>query len=313
MNNIFFAWLDYETGGLNGRLPNGQLGMDYYPILEVALIVTDGQLHQVGEPLRLVINHSEERIAQCSEWAIETHTKSGLLDEVRASKISLQDAEHAIISHLMTLGIKAYDKQSKTGAILAGSSIQFDRSFMMCQMPELNDYLHYRQLDVSTFNIAVRQFAPHIEEMVKKEYKHEALADIQETINEFKVYQQALFDNPLIRRVQFAHSNDESMFGLLSDEYRPVENMKWSADGDFLVAEFCGYKITKALLPTDKNKIDVIMNKIGAKPVLTFRFHKVFEVGTHPLLIEKWISECVMADKAWERSLASITQLVPGE
>ncbi|HDI3318778.1 TPA: oligoribonuclease [Vibrio cholerae] len=193
MNNIFFAWLDYETGGLNGRLPNGQLGMDYYPILEVALIVTDGQLHQVGEPLRLVIHHSEERIAQCSEWAIETHTKSGLLDEVRASKISLQDAEHAIISHLMTLGIKAYDKQSKTGAILAGSSIQFDRSFMMCQMPELNDYLHYRQLDVSTFNIAVRQFAPHIEEMVKKEYKHEALADIQETIFEFKQYVYHLF------------------------------------------------------------------------------------------------------------------------
>lgn len=194
-NNIYFAWLDFETGGLNGRLDNGHLGMDYYPIFEVALIVTDSQLNQVGESLRLVINQNEERIAESSEWAVDTHTKSGLLDEVRSSKLSLKDAEHAIISHLQTLGIDSYDRKKKSGAILAGSSIMFDRTFMMCQMPELSDYLHYRQLDVSAFNLAVRAFRPEIEDKVQKQYKHEALADIQETIDEFKVYRDSLFGN----------------------------------------------------------------------------------------------------------------------
>lgn len=187
-NDVFFAWLDFETGGLNGRLDNGHLGMDYYPIFEVALIVTDSQLNQVGEALRLVINHSEERIQQSSEWAICAHTKSGLLDEVRSSKLSLKDVEHAIISHLQTLGIDSYDRKAKKGAVLAGSSIGFDRSYMMCQMPELNDYLHYRQMDVSSFNLAVRAFKPSLEDKFTKQYKHEALSDIQETIDEFKVY-----------------------------------------------------------------------------------------------------------------------------
>lgn len=195
-NGTYFLWLDFETGGLNGRLNNGHLGMEYYPIFEVALIVTNSQLDQVGEPLRLVINQTEDRIAQSSEWAIETHTKSGLLDEVRSSKLSLKDAEHAIISHLKTLDISAYDRKKKTGAILAGSSIMFDRTYMMCQMPELSDYLHYRQLDVSAFNLAVRAFKPEIEQRIQKEYKHEALADIQETIDEFKVYRESLFGNP---------------------------------------------------------------------------------------------------------------------
>ncbi|WP_082243408.1 oligoribonuclease [Vibrio parahaemolyticus] len=193
----YFAWLDYETGGLNGRLDNGHLGMDYYPIFEVAMIVTDSQLNQVGEPLRLVVHQFEDSISQCSQWAIDTHTKSGLLDEVRTSTLSLRDAEVAIISHLKNLGIPPYDRKKKSGAILAGSSIMFDRTFMMCQMPELSDYLHYRQLDVSAFNLAVRAFKPEIEQFVQKQYKHEALSDIQETIDEFKVYRSALFDDHL--------------------------------------------------------------------------------------------------------------------
>ncbi|EJB8454901.1 hypothetical protein MW332_004749 [Vibrio parahaemolyticus] len=73
----------------------------------------------------------------------------------------------------------------------------FDRTYMMSQMPELSDYLHYRQLDVSAFNLAVRAFKPEIEQFVQKQYKHEALSDIQETINEFKVYRSALFDDLL--------------------------------------------------------------------------------------------------------------------
>ncbi|AYV20467.1 oligoribonuclease [Vibrio mediterranei] len=191
--SINLLFLDYETGGLNGRLENGQLGMNYYPIFEVALIVTDSQLNVVGEPLRLVIHQDDEMISRTSEWALNTHTKSGLLDEVRASSLTLQDAEKTVIAHLKTLGIEKYDRKAKTGAILAGSSVTFDRTYMMCQMPELTEYLHYRQLDVSALNLAVRMFKPEVESFVSKQYLHKALDDIQETIDELKVYKEHLF------------------------------------------------------------------------------------------------------------------------
>ncbi|MGI2002021.1 oligoribonuclease [Shewanella frigidimarina] len=193
MNKMYLAWIDLETGGLNGRLDSGKLGMEFYPIFEVALIVTDEQLNHVGEPLRLVIHQTESRIADSHAWAIATHTKSGLLDEVRTSTLTLADAECRIIDHLKALGIESYNRKEKRGAIMAGSSITFDRSYIMCQMPSLNDYLHYRQLDVSSLNLAVRLFKPEIESLVKKEYKHEALADVQESIDELKTYRDELF------------------------------------------------------------------------------------------------------------------------
>lgn len=191
--SINLLFLDYETGGLNGQLENGQLGMNYYPIFEVALIVTDSQLNVVGEPLRLVIHQDEKMISRSSEWALNAHTKSGLLDEVRASSLTLHDAEKTVIAHLKSLGIEKYDRKAKTGAILAGSSVTFDRTYMMCQMPELTEYLHYRQLDVSGLNLAVRMFKPEVESFVKKQYLHKALEDILETIDELKVYKEHLF------------------------------------------------------------------------------------------------------------------------
>ncbi|HIF9333366.1 TPA: oligoribonuclease [Photobacterium damselae] len=186
-------FLDFETGGLNGRLDNGKLGMDYYPIFEVALIITDNQLNVVGEPLRLVIHQDENMISRSSEWALNAHTNSGLLDEVRRSEISLHDAEQLIIESLKSVGIGKYDRKLKTGAILAGSSVTFDRTYMICQMPELTEYLHYRQLDVSAINLAVRLFKPDVESYVHKKYLHKALDDIQETIDELKVYKDHLF------------------------------------------------------------------------------------------------------------------------
>lgn len=199
MNKMYLAWIDLETGGLNGRLDNGQLGMEFYPIFEVALIVTDEKLNHVGNPLRLVIHQEESRISESHEWAINTHTKSGLLDEVRSSTLTLADAESRIIDHLKALGIESYNRKEKRGAIMAGNSIMFDRSYIMCQMIRLHDYLCYRQLDVSALNLAVRLFRPEIESLVKKEYKHEALADVQESIDELKAYRDALFCSYIVK------------------------------------------------------------------------------------------------------------------
>jgi oligoribonuclease (3'-5' exoribonuclease) len=196
MNNQFFLFGDIETGGLNGRLDNGKLGMEYYPIFEVAFIVTNSELQQVGEPLRIAIHHSDDVINRSHEWAIKTHTDSGLLDEVKQSITTLACAEQRVIEWLKSLGVNAYNKEDKSGAIFAGSSIMFDRSYIMCQMPELHEYLHYRQLDVSAIALMTRTSNVELHDSIvsKKEYKHEALADIQESIEEYRAYTNAFFD-----------------------------------------------------------------------------------------------------------------------
>lgn len=193
--NQFFLFGDLETGGLNGRLDNGQLGMEYYPIFEVAFIVTDSELNQVGEALHIVIHQDDESIARSHEWAIDVHTKSGLLDAVRASSVSLAQAEQMVIEHLKALGIPKHDRKSKTGVVFAGNSIMFDRSFIMCQMSELHEYMHYRQLDISALGLAARAWAPEVERnaIKAKLYQHEALADIRESIAELKYYRDKLF------------------------------------------------------------------------------------------------------------------------
>lgn len=191
--NSHLLFLDYETGGLNGRTESGALGCEHYPLLEVAAIITDSQLNEVGEPIRIAIYQDEIDLAAMSEWAIKVHTKSGLLNEVRNSKTTLQMAEELLLDKLQEYGINKYSRDTGKGAILAGSSINFDRSYMMAQMPALNDYLHYRQVDVSSINILVRIFKPEVSKLVVKEYKHEALSDIRETIEELKIYQNQLF------------------------------------------------------------------------------------------------------------------------
>ncbi|MCU8000176.1 oligoribonuclease [Shewanella sp. SM95] len=193
--NQFFLFGDLETGGLNGRLDNGMLGMEYYPIFEAAFIVTDSELNQVGEALHIVIHQDDESIARSHEWALDVHTKSGLLDAVRASSVSLAQAEQMVIEHLKALGIPKHDRKAKTGVVFAGNSIMFDRSFIMCQMPELHEYMHYRQLDISALGLAARAWAPEVERKAveAKQYQHEALADIRESIAELKYYRNELF------------------------------------------------------------------------------------------------------------------------
>ncbi|EGT3628208.1 oligoribonuclease [Morganella morganii] len=191
----FFLFGDLETGGLNGRLDNGMLGMEYYPIFELAFIVTDSELNQVGEALHVVVHQDDEHIARSHEWAIDVHTKSGLLAAVRASSVSLAQAEQMVIEHLKALGIPKHDRKAKTGVVFAGNSIMFDRSFIMCQMPELHEYMHYRQLDISALGLAARAWAPDVERnaIKAKMYQHEALADIRESIAELKYYRDELF------------------------------------------------------------------------------------------------------------------------
>lgn len=186
----YFLFTDIETGGLNGRLPNGQLGMEYYPIFEVAFIITDESLTPIGEPLRVVIHHSEEIIAKSHPWALMTHTESGLLEEVRNSTVTLSQAEDRVIAYLRYHSIEEYDRESKEGVILAGNSIMFDRTYFMAQMPLLHKFLHYRQLDVSGLGIAVGIAHPEQYEKViqSKRGTHKALSDVEDCLEELRSY-----------------------------------------------------------------------------------------------------------------------------
>jgi oligoribonuclease (3'-5' exoribonuclease) len=105
-----------------------------------------------------------------------------------------------ILDHLQWLGIDAYDRETKTGGILCGSSIMFDRTYLMAQMPELHEYLHYRQLDVSAINLAMRMFNPDLAEQATdfKKYTHEALPDIRESIEELRIYRTEMLQNDFV-------------------------------------------------------------------------------------------------------------------
>ncbi len=187
-----FIWVDLETGGFNGRLENDELGSQYYPIFEIAAKLTDRSLNEIAEPIRLVIYHDESMIARSSKWALDTHEKSGLLSEVRGNGVTLETAEVMLIEWLGKAGVGPYDRKAKSGAVLAGNGIHFDRSFITAQMPQFNDYLHYRQLDISSINIGCLAWRPDLYEEVRqaKEYKYEAMADINESIDEAHVYKQ---------------------------------------------------------------------------------------------------------------------------
>jgi oligoribonuclease len=191
----YFLFGDIETGGLNDRLGNGELGMEFYPIFELAIVITDKNLNQVGTALRVLVHQNEDMINRSHQWAIDAHTKSGLLDEVRTGAYSLAECEQQILDHLQGIGIEPYNRETKEGVIFAGNSIMFDRSYILCQMPHLHEFLHYRQLDISAIALAARAWAPALEKKAVgvKQYKHEALSDILESIAELKCYKEALF------------------------------------------------------------------------------------------------------------------------
>ncbi len=194
MNSNHIAWLDLETGGLDGMQSNGIVGCIQYPILEIALIVTDSDLNLRDEAgIRVVIHHSETVLANMDSWALEHHQKSGLLDEVRASTIDIAQAEQMVIEYLKQNGATAYNRKTKSGTLMAGNSIKFDRNYLNCQMPELDSFFHYRQIDISSVALLCRLWKPEIEREVKKNYHHLALQDIKESIEEARLYRRLVF------------------------------------------------------------------------------------------------------------------------
>jgi oligoribonuclease len=167
-------WLDMEMSGL---LPDSDR------ILELAAVVTDAELNVLGESPVLVIHQSDAVLDGMDAWNKGTHGRSGLIDKVKNSTLDKAAATEQMIAFL-----KQYVPTGKSP--MCGNSICQDRRFMARYMPDLEAYFHYRNLDVSVFKELARRWKPTIYSGFKKASRHEALADIYESIDELKYYRE---------------------------------------------------------------------------------------------------------------------------
>jgi oligoribonuclease len=167
-------WIDMEMSGLDP---------DQHKVLEVAIVVTDAQLNTVAEAPVLVVHQDDGVLAAMDSWNTSTHTKSGLVGRVRASPLREADVEERMIGFLQPL-VPAGTSP------MCGNSVHQDRRFLARHMPRLEAYFLYRNLDVSTLKELARRWRPDLLNGIVKAGKHEALADIHESIAELKYYRE---------------------------------------------------------------------------------------------------------------------------
>jgi oligoribonuclease len=168
------VWLDCEMTGLNPERDR---------IIEIAVVVTGPTLAPRIEGPVLVIHQSDEQLAGMDAWNRGTHGKSGLIDKVKASRLSEQTAQAIILDFLSTY-------LPKKTSPMCGNSIGQDRRFLAKYMPELEAFFHYRNLDVSTLKELAKRWRPEVYSSFKKQQRHTALADVQESIDELVHYRQ---------------------------------------------------------------------------------------------------------------------------
>jgi len=171
-NNL--VWLDMEMTGLDPERDR---------IIEMAIVVTDSQLNTVAESPVLVVHQSDAVLEAMDAWNKSTHTRSGLIAKVKASMLAEAETEQRYLDFLVE------HVPSGTSPI-CGNSICQDRRFLARYMPRLEAYFHYRNLDVSTLKELVKRWKPELSKGLTKHGKHEALADIYESIEELKYYRE---------------------------------------------------------------------------------------------------------------------------
>ncbi len=169
-------WIDLEMSGLDP---------DRCKILEIATLVTDGDLKILGEGPDLVVHQPDNVLDAMDSWCTEHHGDSGLTEAVKASDIELADAERRTLSFLR-------DYCERGTSPLCGNSVYMDRIFINRYMPKLSAFLHYRTVDVSTIKELTNRWYPHQRTPPKKE-AHRAMDDIRESIAELQFYREAVF------------------------------------------------------------------------------------------------------------------------
>lgn len=168
------VWLDMEMTGL---VPETDV------IIELAMVVTDTHLNVLAESPVWAVHQSDETLAKMDDWNQKTHGKSGLIDRVRASTLDDAAVEKEALAFMQ-------EWVPARSSPMSGNSICQDRRFMARYMPTLEDYFHYRNLDVSTLKELCKRWKPEIAKGVEKKGRHLALDDIYESIEEMKYYRE---------------------------------------------------------------------------------------------------------------------------
>ncbi|MDE1240460.1 oligoribonuclease [Vibrio aestuarianus] len=170
-------WVDLEMTGLDPET---------HKIIEIATIVTDSELNILAEGPVLAVHQSEDELAKMDDWCTTTHTNSGLVERVRHESVSQQEAVEQTIAFL-----EKWVPKGKSP--ICGNSIGQDRRFLYKHMPTLEEYFHYRYVDVSTLKELTRRWKPEVLDGFSKQGSHLALDDIRESIAELKYYRQTIF------------------------------------------------------------------------------------------------------------------------
>ncbi len=176
-NEQNLIWIDLEMTGLDPET---------HKIIEIATIVTDSELNILAEGPVFAVHQPESELAKMDEWCTTTHTKSGLVDRIRNDSVSEEEA----IKQTITFLGKWVPKGKSP---ICGNSIGQDRRFLVKHMPELEEYFHYRYVDVSTIKELTRRWKPEILDGFSKKSSHLALDDIRESIAELKYYRETIF------------------------------------------------------------------------------------------------------------------------
>ncbi|HEX2299562.1 MAG TPA: oligoribonuclease [Pseudonocardiaceae bacterium] len=177
--NDRLVWIDCEMTGLD-------LGKD--ALIEIAALVTDGELRVLGEGVDVVIHADDAMLDAMADVVREMHAKSGLTEAARRSPISIAEAEEQVLAY-----VRRWVPEPRS-APLAGNSVATDRAFISRDMVELDEYLHYRMVDVSSIKELCRRWYPRVYyAQPAKGLAHRALADIRESIRELAYYRRTLF------------------------------------------------------------------------------------------------------------------------
>ncbi|MEM9403251.1 MAG: oligoribonuclease [Pseudomonadota bacterium] len=175
-------WIDLEMTGLDSMNDT---------IIEIATIVTDRNLKELAEGPVIAIHQPQSVMDSMDEWNTSQHGKSGLTERVLASTATLEDAEQQTIDFLAAW-------VDSGASPMCGNSICQDRRFMAREMPSLERYFHYRNLDVSTLKILAQLWAPDVSAGFSKSSEHRALSDIRDSINELAWYRESFLDSSVL-------------------------------------------------------------------------------------------------------------------
>ena len=171
------VWIDLEMTGLEP---------DQHVIIEIATLITDGDLNVLAEGPNLAISRTDEDLAKMDAWNVATHTRSGLVDRIKNEGVTIEEAEQQTLAFVRRW-------VAKRTSPLAGNSIGQDRRFLVREMPKLEEYLHYRNVDVSTIKELAKRWYPVGPKPLEKKQAHKALDDIVESVTELRWYREHYF------------------------------------------------------------------------------------------------------------------------